>query len=340
MESNLKSAYFCLVIMQIRYRILSILSDGKFYSGERLGGTLGLSRTAVWKHLNVLSDMGIEVYKVRGRGYRLAEPVELLDEDRIRSRIDCETNQTIKELEIHTELESTNQYMIQKALDGAVSGHVCIAESQTRGKGTRGRSWISPFGRNIYLSLLWKFNCGPAELGSLSLAVGVAVARAIEEAGVSDFNLKWPNDLVWDNKKIGGLLLEMTGEASGPCDVVIGVGINVSMPKSAGQAIDQPWIDLQTMLPKKTISRNQLTGNILKHLCAVLSEFEDIGFASLRLEWLKRDAVAGKTVKLLLPDGEVFGLAKGIDEHGALLLESEEGVKRYFSGEISLKLQS
>jgi BirA family biotin operon repressor/biotin-[acetyl-CoA-carboxylase] ligase len=326
--------------MKTRYQILNMLSDGNFYSGEYLGKTLGLSRTAIWKHLNVLSDMGIEVYKVRGRGYRLADPVELLDKNSIRSAMSLEASQTVSELEIHAELESTNQYLIQKVPHGAVSGHVCIAESQTKGKGTRGRIWISPFGRNIYLSLLWKFNCSPAELGGLSLVVGVAIARAIEELGVTGFNLKWPNDLIWNQKKMGGLLLEMTGEASGPCHVVIGVGINVSMSKSLGQDIDQPWVDLQTIMSQKTISRNQLTGSVLKHLCEVLSEFQRLGFASFQEEWLQRDVVIGKTVKLLLTDREVFGLAKGIDEQGALLLETEEGVKRYSSGEVSLRLQS
>ena len=317
-----------------------MLSDGKFHSGEDIGNDLGLSRTAVWKHLNTLSDMGLELHKVRGRGYRLAFPIELLDESLIRGVMDVDSNQMIGTLDIHTQLESTNHYLQQKIQQGSENGHVCISESQNEGRGTRGRTWISPFGRNIYLSLLWKFNRSPSELGGLSLAVGVAVARAIEEAGAVDVKLKWPNDLVWRDKKLGGLLLEMTGEASGPCQVVIGVGVNVSMPESVGKSIDQPWVDMNTILSNKPVSRNKLTGSILKHLCEVLSEFQDAGFAATRLEWLRRDAIVGKAVKLLLPNREVSGVVKDIDNNGALLLESEDGVRQYASGEVSLRLQS
>ena len=325
--------------MQNRYLILNMLSDGKFHSGEDIGNDLGLSRTAVWKHLNTLSEMGLELHKVRGRGYRLAVPIELLDESIIRSMMDIDSNQMIGNLEIHTELESTNHYLKQKIQQGVDNGHVCISESQSEGRGTRGRTWISPFGRNIYLSLLWKFDCSPSELGGLSLAVGVAVARAIEEAGAADVKLKWPNDLVWKDQKLGGLLLEMTGEASGPCQVVIGVGVNVSMPESVGRSIDQPWIDMNTALSNKPVSRNKLAGSILKHLCSVLSEFQDTGFTATREEWLRRDAIVGKAVKLLLTNREVFGVVKDIDDNGALLLESEDGIRQYASGEVSLRLQ-
>lgn len=326
--------------MQNRYLILNMLSDGKFHSGEDIGNDLGLSRTAVWKHLNTLSDMGLELHKIRGRGYRLMAPIELLNECLIRSMMDVDSNQMINDLEIHVELESTNRYLKQKIQQGVGSGHVCMSESQSGGRGTRGRNWVSPFGRNIYLSLLWEFNCSPSELGGLSLAVGVAVARAIEETGAADVKLKWPNDLVWENRKLGGLLLEMTGEASGPCQVVIGVGVNVSMPESVGRSIDQPWVDMSTILSHKSVSRNKLTGSILKHLCGVLSEFQDTGFEATRSEWLRRDAIVGKAVKLLLPNREVFGVVKDIDDNGALLLESGDGIRQYASGEVSLRLQS
>ena len=326
--------------MQNRYLILNMLSDGKFHSGEDIGNDLGLSRTAVWKHLNALSDMGLELHKVRGRGYRLAAPIELLDESIIRRMMDIDSNQIINNLEIYAELESTNHYLKQKIQQGADTGHVCMSESQSEGRGTKGRTWVSPFGRNIYLSLLWKFNCSPSELCGLSLSVGVAVARAIEEIGAADVKLKWPNDLVWKNQKLGGLLLEMAGEASGPCQVVIGVGVNVSMPESVGRSIDQPWVDINTILSNEPVSRNKLTGSILKHLCGVLSEFQDAGFAVTRKEWLRRDVIVGKAVKLLLPNREIFGVVKDIDENGALLLESEGRVKQYASGEVSLRLQS
>lgn len=326
--------------MQNRYHILNILSDGRFHSGEDMGNTLGLSRAAIWKHLQALSGVGIEVHSVRGRGYRLAKPLELLDEELIRSMLDDNANFTINRMEIHSELDSTNHYLRSIAQQEKTSGHVCIAESQSSGVGTRGRKWVSPFGKNLYLSMYWKFDCGPAQLGGLSLAVAVAVARAIEEAGILGVELKWPNDIVWRNKKLGGILLEMSGDAYGPCNVVIGIGLNISMPDSSRASIDQPWTDLRSIEPDKNISRNQIASNILNQLIPVVQKFQDSGFEPFLNEWQLRDGAKGKAVKLLLSDREKFGVVKGIDKYGALLLETENGIQCYSSGEVSMRLQS
>ena len=326
--------------MQNRYLILNILSDGEFHSGEDMGKALELSRAAIWKHLQALLKSGIEVQSVRGRGYRLEKPIELLDEGLIRSRLDNNANTTISRLEIHPELDSTNYYLRSIAQQEKTSGHVCIAEHQSKGVGTRGRQWISPFGSNVYLSLYWKFDCGPATLGGLSLAVAVAVARAIEEIGVIGVELKWPNDIVFRNQKLGGILLEMSGDAYGPCNVVIGIGLNISMSAASGAVIDQPWTDLKSVAPDKNISRNLIASNILNQLILVVQEFQNSGFEPFLKEWQLKDGIRGKSVKLLLSDNEQFGVVKGIDKYGALLLETENGIQCYSSGEVSMRLQS
>ncbi len=324
--------------MAHQLQLLQLLADGRFHSGERLGEALGVGRGAVWKALHSLSDLGIEVHALQGKGYRLAQPLELLEEGAIRDALPVEVRALLSRLEIHPEIDSTNRYLVTRAAEGARSGYACLAERQSAGRGRRGRRWVSPFGANLYLSLLWRFERDPASLGTLSLAAGVAVARALERLGVARLGLKWPNDVVVEGRKLGGLLLELAGEAAGPSRVVVGVGINVRMPDAAARQIDQPWADLQGELGTGTPSRNRIAALVLAELLPAMAAFARSGFAPFRSDWARWDVVTGRTVTLHLPDRELPGRALAVDATGALVLEDDSGVRQaYSSGEVSLR---
>ncbi|MEJ2346446.1 MAG: bifunctional biotin--[acetyl-CoA-carboxylase] ligase/biotin operon repressor BirA [Gammaproteobacteria bacterium] len=325
--------------MESLYRIVALLADGRFHSGQELGSALGISRAAVWKQLKALDALGVELFSVRGRGYALASPVELLDRAKIRGQLDTVGRKSLPELEIHPQIESTNRYLMGRVAAGLRPGHACLTERQTQGRGRRGRNWVSPFAANVYLSLYWRFPFSPSALAGLSLAAGVSAAMALEDAGVGDVSLKWPNDLLWRERKLGGILLEMAGEASGPCHVVIGVGINVAMPAAAGAGIDQPWVDLATIQPGAVPSRNRVAGLLLNHLLRAVQQYEARGVSPFIDQWQTRDATAGQPVELRLPDRAVTGIARGVDGQGALLLEHAGTVEPFSSGEVSLRLR-
>jgi BirA family transcriptional regulator, biotin operon repressor / biotin---[acetyl-CoA-carboxylase] ligase len=292
----------------------------------------------VWKQLSKLEVLGLEIESVKGRGYRIPGGVELLDRGAISSGLSAEAEALLGELAIHEVIDSTNAEALRRIEAGARSGLVCTAEQQTSGRGRRGRDWVSPFGRNLYLSLVWEFTRGAAALEGLSLAVGVAAARALSGCGVEGVELKWPNDLLFQQRKLGGVLLEMVGDATGVCQVVVGVGINVLMPASAGEDIDQPWTDLG-MLPGEgePPSRSVLLGALLSELLTLLAGFEEGGFGPWREPWQELDAHAGSAVILTAGEEQTAGVARGVDERGALLLETSLGIKPVYGGELSLR---
>ncbi|MCI0508118.1 MAG: biotin--[acetyl-CoA-carboxylase] ligase, partial [Gammaproteobacteria bacterium] len=236
-------------------QILAILAGGRFCSGQELAKQLGLSRSAVWKVIQNLQSRGIEVFAVQGKGYRLAQPIELLAKDHIHQNIAARRETFPGKIEVLWEIDSTNRYLSQQSVSSGAAGMTCLAEMQSAGRGRRGRTWVSPLGGNIYLSQLWKFNGGPAQLSGLSLAAAVAVVRVIHQFGVKEARLKWPNDVLVSGKKLAGILLEMTGESNGPTKVIAGVGINVRLPEIALQEIDQPVTSLQSLLGR-SIERN------------------------------------------------------------------------------------
>jgi BirA family biotin operon repressor/biotin-[acetyl-CoA-carboxylase] ligase len=322
--------------MSLRFEILKTLGDGRFHSGAQLGRTLGVSRTAVWKHLQALGELGIDIAAVTGKGYRLAHPLELLDRDTILASLTSESRALLADLELHNRLDSTNTYLSRKSASLS-SGHACLAEYQASGRGRRGRAWVSPYAASVYLSLLWRFTVSPTVLGGLGLVSGVAVARALRQAGLKDIGLKWPNDVLWQGRKLAGTLLEMSGESYGPINVVIGVGLNVRMPATAGKQIDQAWIDVETALGKR-VSRNTLAGLLLHHLLLALRQFQVKGLAPFLDEWQRWDIVTGKTIHLQLPNETLTGIAKGIDQNGALLLQSRGTVSTHMAGEVSVRL--
>ncbi len=323
--------------MEHRYHILSRLADGRFHSGEDLAQACGISRAAVWKHIKLLQEgYGLAVYPVRGKGYRLDSPLELLQETEIRAALSPAADTRLERVEIHHQLGSTNSYLMDRALEGVCSGYACLAEQQTAGRGRRGRRWISPFGRNIYLSVLWRFNKGPAELSGLSLAAGLAVVRGLEELGVEGAGLKWPNDVLWDGRKLAGLLLEVAGEADGPSRVVLGLGVNTRLDPEWGEMIDQPWIDLSRIPGGAEVSRNRLAARLLENLSATLERFEQEGLQPLIAAWQRYDLYHDQPVALRVGDKLIQGVHRGINKDGALLLEQGEKLVPFHGGEVSL----
>jgi BirA family biotin operon repressor/biotin-[acetyl-CoA-carboxylase] ligase len=323
--------------MTLAQSLLAHLADGEFHSGPALGRATGYTRTAVWKAIQTLQDTGLEIYSVRGKGYRLAQPMELLQPDRIRVALHADVQVVVQHLEVHHELDSTNAYMLSVAKQSDTSGHVCMAEYQAAGRGRRGRHWVSPLGGNLYFSLLWRFHAGASSLGGLSLAIAVAVMRALHDAGLNSARLKWPNDVLVHGRKLAGILLEVAGEAAGPCAVVVGLGLNVRTPAEKMSAVGQPWIDLQSALGK-TVSRNELSAQLLNHLVRAITCFEQQGLKPFMDEWAQWDVLAGEEVTLELPTGSLQGTARGVDENGALLIARDGQLQRHHSGEVSVRL--
>jgi BirA family biotin operon repressor/biotin-[acetyl-CoA-carboxylase] ligase len=326
--------------MQPRRSLLNILADGRFHSGEELGDALGISRMAVWKHIHALRERGVDMEVVRGRGYRFPCPVELLDADTIHAATRPETRRRLAGIETLLEVDSTNNRLRQQALEGAPSGTVCLAEMQSAGRGRRSRNWVSPFAANLYLSLLWRSECGIAALGGMSLVCGVAVLRCLEQFSILSGGLKWPNDILVDDAKLAGILIDVIGESTGSCAVVVGVGINVAMPQQAGEEIGQPWTDLQSLCGVERFPRNLLAARALDCLLAAIDEFRRSGLQDFLDDWCRYDVMAGRQIDVRLPDRVVTGRACGIDETGALLVDTPGGRQRFASGEVSVRAVS
>ena len=320
-------------------KILDILKDGEFHSGETLGEKVGCSRTAVWKHLQTLEAMGLLIETTKGTGYRIVGGVDLLDGQAITGALAVAAKPHLSNINIFQTIDSTNTYARELAEKNSVSGLVILAEQQTGGRGRRGKSWVSPFAANIYLSIVWDFEQGAEALEGLSLAVGVAVRRALIAHGVQGVKLKWPNDIYVEQKKLGGILLEMIGDPAGHCSVVIGVGLNVSMPVSQASAIDQDWTDVATELQDKLPARNKLAAELISEILPLLSTFQAQGFAAYRDEWQAADAFYGQTALISTPKQSIAGIVKGVGINGALRLELDSGnIESFIGGELSLRL--
>lgn len=320
-----------------RKTLLRSLSDHRFHSGTELAGILGVSRTAVWKHVRELEALGLEVTALPGKGYRLLSPLELLDEAAIRANLNPEAAALIASLELHDEIDSTNSHLMRTAARGARPGTVCLAETQTAGRGRIGRDWVSPFGANVYLSLLWRFE-EPSRVAGLSLAVGVAVIRALAALGLGEVGLKWPNDLLWGERKLGGILLEVAGEAHGPCAVVIGLGLNRYLPAAAARSIDQSWGDLHQLAGSAVPPRNRLIAGVLSELLPLLDDYARRGLAPYLPEWRRFHTLRGREAVIHQGDSRIPGRIEDVTDEGLLVLRTEDGgLRRFASGDVRLR---
>jgi len=318
--------------MSIRHALLQHLADGAFHSGTELGRSLGVTRAAVNKAIQSWTARGIEVHSVPGRGYRLENPFIPLVAGTIQGLTG--TQGIDLPIEVLAETDSTNQHLLRATGD---SPRACLAEVQAAGRGRRGREWVTTPYRNILLSLRWQFDLGPAALSGLSLAAGVAVLHAIESFGVSGLSLKWPNDILLDGRKLGGLLVEVRGESEGPVLAVLGLGLNVQLAAADAARIDQPWSSLQESIPVP-LDRNRLAAQLIVELVSALDRYARDGFTSFRGEWEGRHYYRDQRVWMHGPRESVEGMVTGIDERGALCLRDARGVLHTFhSGEVSLR---
>lgn len=319
--------------------ILNKLADGAFHSGEVLAAELGVTRAAIWKQLKKIEAMGVAIDSIRGKGYRLQQALELLDAEQIMAALPESTRTDIGQMHLFADIDSTNRYLMDVCQQTS-GAQVCLAESQSQGRGRRGRPWVSPYASNIYLSISWQYATGPMALSGLSLALGIAVMRVLSAYVAEDLGLKWPNDIYGQDKKLGGILVEFSGDVGGPCQIVAGLGLNVRMPEQSAMDIDQAWIDLHSLAGQQTPGRNRLVAELVTQMIAVLRDYPEQGFAPYLQEWHRWDIVRGRAVHLCFPTHNKQGIVKGVDLDGALMLETASGVETFNSGEISLKIQS
>ena len=320
-----------------RQLILSRLADGGLYSGTMLAEQLNISRAAVWKHIKLLQSEGVGIISDRRHGYHIPGGLQLLDAARIRSVISDDVAGHIR-LNMLDKTASTNDWLMSRLHDGLASGSVCLAETQSAGRGTRGRQWQSPYGTNLYISLFWEFASSPVELGGLSLSIAAIISRALADAGAKNISIKWPNDLYTSAGKLGGILIDMSAEAGGPSHVVIGVGLNVDMPAEQRKQIDQAAADLRDSGLPVSVSRSDLAGFVIDAMVRGCKRFSNEGFAAFRKEWSRRDMVVGKQVRLTTSDQVILGEACGVDDKGAIELLTDSGRKAYASGDVTLRM--
>lgn len=309
-------------------KLVDILSDGEFHSGEQLGETLGMSRAAINKHIQTLKSWGLDVYTVTGKGYSLPAPIQLLDEQAILAQVEQGNVSVIPVI------DSTNQYLLERMHD-MPSGAACIAEYQQAGRGRRGRQWFSPFGANLYMSMYWRLEQGPAAAMGLSLVIGIIMAETLRSLGADEVRVKWPNDIYLNDRKLAGILVELTGKTGDAAQIVIGAGINLAMRTADASQINQGWINLQEA--GVTVNRNELAARLINRLREALPLFEQEGLVPFVARWAALDNFINRPVKLLIGEREVHGIARGVDSQGGLLLEQDGEIKAWVGGEISLR---
>ena len=289
--------------------LISILADGEFHSGEQLGESLGMSRAGINKHIQTLRDWGVDVFTVPGKGYSIPEPIQLLDETFIRRGVE---QGSVAVLPV---IDSTNQYLLDR-LAGLQSGDACVAEYQQAGRGRRGRKWVSPFGANLYISMYWRLEQGPAAAIGLSLVIGIVMTEVLRDLGADQVRVKWPNDLYLQDRKLAGILVELTGKTGDAAQIVIGAGVNLAMRNAQAGDINQGWINLQEAGVR--IDRNVLAARLITELRSALHCFEQEGLAPFLPRWEVLDNFINRPVKLIIGEKEIFGISRGIDSGGII----------------------
>lgn len=326
--------------LPLTFPILKLLADGKFHSGQAIAKHLNVSRATVWNALQEAAKLNIEIFSVHGRGYKLPQAFTWLSEEAILAEIHAKHLNHNFALEIHDFLPSTNSYLMQTLPEKGQTPRCVVANLQTQGRGRRGRTWASGLGSSLTFSLLWRFQNGAASLSGLSLAVGVALARTLHQFGITQAQLKWPNDIVVKNaeevQKLAGILIELQGDMEGPTHAVIGVGLNLHLPDAIKNAIDQPVTDVKSL--QAEMNPNHFLAHFCHHAAEIFVQFEQHGFGALREEWNSLHAYHQQPVKMLHPNGsETLGTVFNVEEDGVLLVQTLAGLTRFSSGEISLR---
>lgn len=322
--------------MSLTFQILEALSDGQFHSGEQLAKQFNISRARVWQAVKQMRELGLEVAAVTGKGYKIFDGYELLNQEKIMAYLPKHMAH-LPHIIIYPEIHSTNSVLSQGLRDKTINGNtVCLAECQSQGRGRLDRNWVSPLSGNIYCSLTWQFSQGVGDLMGLSLVAGLAIAKALTQMGAKNIGLKWPNDITWQGKKLGGILVEIAGDALGPCDVVIGVGLNMRLPRNIN--IDQAATDLSQVC-QRGISRNQLIACIIAALYEYLPRFNQHGFGALLDEWLLYDILQQQTVNIMQHNETVEGIVTGVNEKGQLKVNIAGQEQFLTSAQVSVRAQ-
>jgi len=316
-------------------KLVRLLADGKFHSGQDLAENIGISRTAIWKLIAKLQTWQIEIFAVRGKGYKIPGGLNLIDKDYLSQQI-SDKAKLFSIVEVLPTVDSTADYLTRSWNNSPGLGRVCVSEHQTRGRGRKGRKWVSPFGANLYFSLGLSLPLGLSALGGLSLAVGIGLTQLLNKHCCEKVSLKWPNDLLVNHQKLAGILVEASGDSNDNSFLNIGIGINWDMLISHTEKIDQPWINLKPLL-NKDIDRNEILKLILLQLDDVLNTYIESGFESFRKEWSSHSAYLGEPIVIHTHQGQVSGTEIGIDKTGAIKIKTIDGEKSFFSGEVSLR---
>jgi BirA family transcriptional regulator, biotin operon repressor / biotin---[acetyl-CoA-carboxylase] ligase len=320
--------------LQRLQRLVILLSNGEFHSGENLAKHLSVSRTAIWKLVNKLQSWQINIKAIRGKGYIIVGGLTLLDANYLNQQISLHAK-LFTEIEVLPTVDSTSSYLARNWHGRIGGGRICVAEHQTEGRGRKGRKWISPFGSNLYFSLGVNLPMGLSALGGLSLAVGIGLSKLLNRYTDRPVKLKWPNDLLVDNRKLAGILVEASGDSNDNSFLNVGVGINWDMLDLSGE-VDQPWSNLKQIIGDE-IDRNRMLAIILLGIDKLLEEYIVNGFDSFRAEWECQSAFINKPIVLITRNGRISGVETGIDKSGAIRIKTAEGDKSFFSGEVSLR---
>ncbi len=322
------------------YKLIQLMADGRFYSGEKLASSFGITRAAIWKRIQRIDDaLQLGIDRVPGRGYRLSRPLILLDKDQIVSVIASSQSGALDALHLLPTVGSTNDYIAQHPASSAGSCIACIAEQQTAGRGRRGRNWVSIFGQNIYLSLGYSFNLPLTQLSGLSIAAGVSLAQVLDRHGLQQHALKWPNDIHSSGRKLAGILVDASGDMEGPSRAIIGIGLNMRLDRKAAAGIDQPWTDLSSEMTELP-DRNQLAGDILSSLIEACQTYEAKGLQPFLRAWQTFDKYQGLKIDLHQGREIISGRYIGLADDGGLILETSGGRQIFYAGEVSMRMQT
>ena len=320
--------------------VLTELADGAFHSEQKIARKLRITENTLKQIIEQIQQLGIDLITEKNQNleYKIKHPIEFLNKNTIVKYLDAKYLTLGEQIEVLETVDSTNNYLMRKINPSSTEIQICLAEHQTLGRGRLGRKWFSPYGRNIYLSLKKQFFIEIGAINGLGLAIAISVIKTLAECGIiENLSIKWPNDILWHNRKLAGILVENSGELNGLCQTtIIGIGLNTGMVEN--NDINQPWCDI-SQIPNLVFSRNQLAGTILSGLIKTLEIFQLHGMKAFVKNWQKFDPTYKKKIILITPSGKkITGVNFGIDVEGNLLVQKNGKILRFSCGEISLPL--